>query len=143
LSEEVFNNAISKLDSQVEALKEEATQIKILVGPPDKKKKILEHILETAKQKERKGVYINLEDLIEEIDVSDQEVILIDEIDSLILNPPLRRLSLRMKLEKMFEDLGPGLGKMVVFGARTNEGLTNFRDRFRSLYSKAEILDLR
>ena len=143
MSEEAFNNVISTLDSQVEALKKESVQIKILVGPAEKKKKVLEHVLETVKQKGRKGIYINLEDLIEEIDVSDQEVILIDEIDSLIFNPPLRRLSLRMKLDRMFQDLGPRFGKLIVFGARTNEGLTNFKDRFRSLYSKAEILDIR
>lgn len=135
-------NAIRVLDSEVKKLKKEyPLKLKIVIGSLDKKEEVLQHLLRTTRQKKLKCTYMNLGDLTEETDVTDQDVIVVDELDHFIFQPPLGRLSLKMKLDKLFDDLGSG--KLIILGVRSDEALSYFRRKFKPLYSQAEIIDIR
>jgi archaellum biogenesis ATPase FlaH len=140
----VANENYEKLESEVTSLKEsEPLSIKIVLGSENKKNEFFDQILETARKHKVDATHVMLADLTEDTEELMKNVIIIDDIDLFIFQPPLGRLSLKKKLDKFLEDLEPGSGKILIFGIKADEALNYFKRKFKDLHSKAEVIDIK
>lgn len=140
----VFNEVINVLDSEVKALKQrESFRLIILFGSSDKKKRILQRFVQTVKQSELKTAYTTLEDISGKDRVEfDEDVIIIDRLDYFLFQPPLGRLSLKLKLSRFFDEVRHRPATLIILGVTSDPALKYFFSKFKAFSSKAEILEL-
>jgi len=144
LPEEV-KRVINVLDSEVKALKQrESFRLMILFGSSDKKKSVLQRFVQTVRQSELKVAYTTLEDISGKDRVEfDEDVIIIDGLDYFLFQPPLGRLSLKLKLSRFFDEIKHRPATLIILGVASGSALRYFFGKFKMLSSKAEILEIK
>ena len=141
----VFNEVIKVLDSEVKALKQrESFRLIILFGSSDRKKRILQRFVQTVKQSDLKVAHTILEDMSGKDRVEfDEDVIIIDRLDYFLFQPPLGRLSLKLMLSSFFDEIRHKPATLIVLGVTSDPALKYFFSKFRTLSSKAKILEIK
>lgn len=145
LPEKDFERVINALDSEVKTLRQrKSLRLLILFGSSDRKKNVLQRFVQTIKQSDLNVAYATLEDLSRRDRVEfDENVIIIDGLDYFLFQPPLGRLSLKLKLSRFFDEVRHRPATLIILGVTSDSALKYFFNKFKMISLKAEILEIK